>query len=26
MESNILVIDEGTGPHELLQKLSFSKE
>jgi len=26
MESNILVIDEGTGPHELLQKLSFPKE
>jgi len=25
MESNILVIDEGTGPHELLQKLSFPK-
>jgi len=26
MESNILVIDEGTGLHELLQKLSFPKE
>jgi DNA-binding NtrC family response regulator len=26
MESNILVIDEGTSLHELLQKLSFPKE